>query len=157
MNYVSLPEAVGIAMISVPFYLIYRDFFHDKMKHTYCPQSHRPSEEHQLCSRIRSESARPGPAFVSSHVYHSRRTERTKDAYKTAYDLVNQNLQSGNRSFKIALTENDVKILNVVRKLLLEELAADGYDSEIGNPIFLQTDNEDSENNDQYYLEVTVQ
>ena len=130
---ITLPEAVGIVMIAIPGYILFKD-----LKNHRCYQSRRlkireieTHEEDIIESKIRSESIRPGPPFVDSHQYHLRRVERVKTAYSTAWNLVNQNLDQGNKSFKIAVVEDDLNLLNVVQRLLIEELSTDGYKAAI--------------------------
>lgn len=163
----SLPEAVGIAIISIPSYIIYKDCVKPTLKNTFSNTLHVPhktspiqSEEDILESKIRSENLRPGPAFLDSHAYHSRRVERVKSAYSSIWNLVNQNLDLGNQTFKVALAENDRKVLNVCKRLLIDELLTDGYVATVQIKS-LFTDSalatSDTENSGDHYFEVNIE
>ncbi len=130
----SIPEMVGLVIITIPGYIIYKDCISHKINHvlhTRKPDVMETQEEDILEAKIRSENFRPGPAFLNSHTYRTRRVERVKAAYTSIYNLVNQNLDLGNQNFRVALSENDKKILNVCRRLLIEELSQDGYSANI--------------------------
>jgi hypothetical protein len=132
---VTMMQALGIALISVPGFFIVKDYvapkvntkYHHSALSTWCPSR----EESLLESKVKSENLRAGPAFVYFQSYHNRRTERVKSAYTAVWSLVNQNLDQGNRVFKVAITDDDISIVNVVRRLLIDELTKDGYNANI--------------------------
>lgn len=134
----SIAQIVAIACISIPGFFIVKDCVGPKVVDKYHHlrdhvvndtfSTHAPlHEEDILEAKVKSENLRPGPAFLNAHIYHDRRIERVKNAYTNIWSLVNQNLDSGNRCFKVAATDDDVKILNVVKRLLIDELDRDGY------------------------------
>ena len=174
---VSLPEILGLAIISIPGYIIYKDLAKPNIKKLYNKNSHKikrlksdlkneihqvidEEEENSLETKIRAESLRPGPAFVSSSTYNIRRTERVKSAYATIWNLVNQNLDLGNQSFKVTTTENDKRILNVCKNLLLHELKTDGYESSVALHSIYNEDADDNSEESQtiknYYLDISI-
>lgn len=133
-------KVLGLTLVSIPSYFIIKDCLVPKASatfHNYADncnrlRSTRPNQEEDVLeAKVKSENLRPGPAFLNSHVHHNRRIGRVKSAYTAVWTLVNQNLDLGNRDFKVALTDNDVKILNVVRRLLIDELEQDGYSATI--------------------------
>ena len=122
---------VGILLLSIPGYIVLTDSCHKKIfsKDVFFAKR---DEEDFIALKLRSESLRPGPPFVQSIIYHNRRTERAKAAYTSAWNLVNQNLDNGNKLFEFTLDEeDDFNILNVVKVLLEEELEIDGYKAKI--------------------------
>lgn len=163
----SIPEVVGLVMIAIPGYILYKDCLKTPLKY----KIHELNKIHpDICqeeeiieAKIRSESLRPGPPFLDSHQYHTRRMERAKSAYSSAWSLVNQNLDLGNKSFKVAVTENDKNILNVVRKLLIDELDIDGYRAVINTYSMdkwsrsdFPTSETDNESKYDFYFDITV-
>lgn len=178
---ITAAQAVGIAAIAIPGYIIYTECkkgktspykvtrkwsetFTDSFNSTTTPTKKAFTEEDILEAKIRSENLRPGPAFLDSHSYHNRRTERVKTAYNACWSLVNQNLESGNRQFKVAITENDIHILNVLQRLLVEELGQDGYTAKVKvNPMKRITETGNAKSavreveEDEFYLKVELQ
>jgi hypothetical protein len=161
-------QACCIAAIAIPGYLMYTECkaqkvnssgsWSTKITDTFKTEggkkkSAKGHEEDILEAKIRSENLRPGPAFLDAHLYHNRRTERVKTAYTSSWSLVNQNLESGNRHFRVAISENDLHILNVVVRLLVEELGQDGYTAEVSIHPLKENKNIEEE----FYLDIDIQ
>ena len=174
--HLSMAQIVAIACISIPGFFIVKECvgpkvaekYHHIKEHVVNSPTFTTSaplhEEDILEAKVKSENLRPGPAFLNSHIYHNRRTERVKAAYTNVWSLVNQNLDSGNRTFKVATTDDDIKILNVVKRLLIDELDQDGYTATISiHPMLSnadkvtvhQSDEEDVKPSN-YYLTITI-
>jgi hypothetical protein len=134
---ITLPDVIGLTLLAIPSYIIFNECVKPKLgrvaEKVHNKTTHAVSNEEEdiLESKIRSDAVRPGPAFLNSHDYHTRRVERCKAAYNTAWSDVNSNLDVGNRQFVISFTENDENILNVVKRLLKDELSIDGYTASI--------------------------
>lgn len=157
----SLPEAVGIVIISIPGYIFYKEVLEQKISETTLHNNFENLEESFLESKIRSESLRPGPEFIGSHIYRTRRAERVKSAYNSVWVDVNHNLDMGNRKFNVQIEESDEKILNVVKNLLVQELFNDGYTSQVQVE---KTEKEDKQVTDymknsdnDFYFNITVE
>ena len=167
---VTLPGVIGVALVAIPSYIVFKECVAPKVAVKYhnvvdTYSTVAPTKEEDILeAKVKSENLRAGPAFIYSHVYHNRRTERVKSAYTSVWSLVNQNLDSGNRVFKVAVTDNDVKILNVVRRLLLDELEQDGYSASVtihqmdNNTVKIQQVNSEDETAQpaEYYLDVAI-
>ena len=129
----SLPELVGLTIISIPFFRLYtkvsRNFkTHTNIRNTglHCPQT----EISILKEKVKENDMKIG-GFTNYHEYQKQRVERTKIAYNSTWDFVNRNLDQGNKEFNIRIAETDEKILETVRQLLVEELEVDGYTTDI--------------------------
>lgn len=131
---ITFAEIVGILALTIPTCLIVNKCICPKISKL-CKKDNIKSEmkeEDIIKTKIRSENLRPGPPFIQSHIYHNRRTERAKSAYTNAWEIINHNLDNGNRQFEFSLEdEDDLHILNVVKKLVIEELQIDGYNVKI--------------------------
>lgn len=123
---VSLPGYILCKELSGP--TIYEQFERFNIRQT---KKLHDKEEDILEAKIKSENVRSGPAFLDSHVYRSRRTERVKSIYSSIYNIVNHNLDVGNKHFCVSTSEDDRIILNVVKRLLIDELDKDGYTATI--------------------------
>lgn len=121
--------------IGIPGYILYKN---SNCNDDYCNEKRliktkieKNTKVDILSEKVRLNNLRPGPAFVDSQIFHDKRVQRTKDAYTSIWTLVDDNLNRGNSSFSVAITEDDQTILNVVKKLLLEELATDCYSASV--------------------------
>ena len=131
---VTLPQIAGLTLLAIPSYLIYKE--HLEGKHILSKKSKRsktqkPEEEVILSEKLKSETVRAGPAFLDSHVYHTRRLDRVKTAYNAVWTAVNEALNSGHQTFTVPLQEDDKRIQNVIKDILVEELGTDGYESSV--------------------------
>ena len=79
--------------------------------------------------KVKSQQMRVGQNFVEKNVYKTRRAERVKTLYGKLWEDVNENLENGNKEFVVNLDETDENIVQVVYKMLREELKQDGYNS----------------------------
>jgi hypothetical protein len=160
----SIYQILALGLVSAPSYFIVKDCIIPKFKEKYnnwtCVSL---KEEDILEAKVKSENLRVGPAFVYSHIYHNHRTERAKSAYTAVWSLVNQNLDLGNRIFKVAVADDDIHILNVVRRLLIDELEQDGYSATVTihpmkNDISVDCDSKlpDDTKLFEYYLEISI-
>jgi len=164
---VDVPCAVTLLLVSVPSYYVVKNHvvptIKEKYHHVYTEPIHINKEEDILEAKVKSENIRSGPVFIDSHAYRGRRTERVKEAFNSVCQQVNKNLDSGNRVFKIPVDDDDRIILNVTRRLLLDELSIDGYNATVlveKTPIFdtVNINNEDEvkEKPKPYNLLVTI-
>lgn len=137
---VKISTAAIILALSVPGYIICKEYVAPCMASQYHTvrtdliskaSSKLNTEEDILEAKVKSENIRSGPAFLNSHAYHNRRTERVKSVYGGICNSVNQNLDQGNKIFQVSVNEDDMVILNVVRRLLLDELDKDGYTARV--------------------------
>lgn len=131
-----ISTVAGILLVSIPGYILCKEYVAPNVQKKYEVMSSSMSttkmnEEDILESKVKSENLRSGPAFLSHHAYHGRRTDRVKSAYGSVCNLVNQNLDVGNKIFNVAVGEDDPIILNVTKRLLIDELDKDGYIAQV--------------------------
>lgn len=161
MKDVHITSLATLLLVSIPGYIVCKDYVAPAVLEKYNTLNTDftavNQEEDILEAKVKSENIRSGPAFLNSHVYHGRRTERVKSAYSSVCHSVNQNLDLGNKVFKVSINEDDRIILNVVRKLLIDELDKDGYSANVSvhkteswNKIDTVT-KQDSDNENQHY------
>src|SRR6478609_3428701 len=161
----------GILLVSVPGYIICKEYIVPTIKHggcqgynVICSGTNVIKEEDVLESKVKSENLRSGPAFLNHHTYHGRRTDRVKSAYNSVCNLVNQNLDSGNKTFNVAVEEDDPIILNVTKRLLIDELDKDGYSAMVSihelDPLddikVTRQSSDENEDKTTYYFSVTI-
>src|SRR5689334_21420741 len=135
MKDIKVSTAVILLALSVPGYILCREYAAPCMASKYhavrTSSSKLNSEEDILEAKVKSENIRSGPAFLNSHAYHNRRTERVKSVYGNICNSVNENLDQGNKVFQVSVNEDDTVILSVVRRLLIDELDKDGYTARV--------------------------
>lgn len=141
MKDMKISTAMILLALSVPGYIVCKEYVAPCMSSQYhavrtdltsrTSNNTISSEEDILEAKVKSESIRSGPAFLNSHAYHNRRTERVKSVYGSICHSVNQNLDQGNKIFQVCVDEDDAVILNVVRRLLIDELDKDGYTAKV--------------------------
>ena len=167
----TLSEICVATAIAVPSYFLARDVVAPQLKRAYRENQRSLrvresrtvpcSEEEILRAKVLSENIHPGAPYVDSHVYHTRRTERVKSLYSSCHTAVNDNLEQGNRVFDIAIYDSDEKIVNVTRRLLLEQMALDSYDVRIEQHVCSDCDEllfglNDEEKSAKFYFHITV-
>lgn len=156
-NYAT-PEALGLLILTIPGYFFYRDFVHDKVKAAVKRSTCCRKEEDYLETKFRADQIRPEQIFVGSHIYRTQRLNRVKAGYREVVDLVNKNLEEGDRCFKVTIGESDEKILNVIRRLLEKELKQDGYNAHVSGPTEIVSCINGSEENAKhnYFFEIDI-
>jgi len=159
---VNVPTVAALLAISVPGYFVCKNYVLPKLERCEALNMHRshdkiPSAEDVLEARVRSENIRIGPTFLEHRSYHDRRSERVKSAYSAACDIVNNNLDRGNRCFDVVIEEDDEIVLNVVKRLLTTQLIKDGYVVKVsGNAKLPTRDSTDTESNEKSRFQVFV-
>lgn len=128
----NLQDFIGVAIVALPGILLF-----DKLKG--CPYvvSHEQRQtdiEEDILTDVLTCDKRLCPKFVPSSTYKSLRTERAKTALSELGGIINQNLEVGNREFDIHVSDPDRHIVEVVRRLLLEQLNEQGYAVRISMP-----------------------
>lgn len=155
-----LSTVAKVLVISVPGYILGKKYIVPVLSKKYTDMKYDLSgtncintEEDILEAKVKSENVRSGPAFINAHAYHGRRMERVKNAYVNVCNLVNQNLDLGNKNFFVSVGEDDPIILKVVRRLLIDELDKDGYTAKVD---ILPTLQLDEDNKEPFALEITI-
>jgi hypothetical protein len=129
----SCSTAAILLAISVPGYVVYKRYISPRITKDQTTETLIQSMEEEqniLESKLKLEM-RTKPAYVDPQIYYVRRLERIKSTSRYLYELVNNNLDQGNKQFWIPCDENDPVILNVVRRMLIDELNYNGYTVEV--------------------------
>lgn len=128
-----LQDFIGMAIVALPGILLF-----DKLKdgsQAFIHHEKYPMDvEEDILTDVLTCDKRLCPEFVSSSTYKSLRTERAKTALTELGGIINQNLENGNREFDMHVSDPDKHIVEVVRRLLIQQLNEQGYAVKITLP-----------------------
>jgi len=110
-----------MAIMALPGIMLY-DKFRDCAR-----QFHQIDIEEDILTDVLTCDKRLVPDFVPSSTYKSLRTERAKTVLSELGGIINQNLENGNREFEIHVSDPDQHIIQVVKRLLIQQLKEQGY------------------------------